>query len=280
MNIHNTIYQAIKNRQVRYYRYDNSPYCIQYYKNKIDSHDLTREKSYANYLLTILPKGAKVLDVGSGFGLLALELKRAGFDVIALDLFPEMINEAKKYFKKKNADIKIIKSDLIKTPFNDNEFDAVTCISILEHFPASEMIGDVIPEIRRIVKTGGYVLIHTPIKTAFSNLCRFYRKYVTRDLPEWAIDDDGDVTHKEWWQLNKYIKTMENAGFEIVDRAFYSTRSNRKPLLLWKLGKIFENYIKNELNYKKNGIINSKSGKLSRYGEILSITGDLFCIKI
>jgi hypothetical protein len=59
-----------------------------------------------------------------------------------------------------------------------------------------------------------------------------FRKYIVKDLPPWAIDDDGDITHKMWMNANEYIQLITPHGFELVNYDFRLTRSNLKPKIL------------------------------------------------
>ena len=272
---------AIRNRNVRFFRFDNSSYWKSYYQKKLEENDISREKNYSCLLRSFLPSRAKVLDIACGLGVLSVELKRVGLDVKAIDLFGEMIRNTKEYFKKNKVKIPINKEDAVSMSFKDNFFDAVCGISIIEHFTKQEIIVDFLPEVRRVLKKNGLLLVHMPIRTPFSFAIRFFRRYLSRDLPKWAIDDDGDVTHKVWLSLKEYQKIIENAGFEILDFCFYCTRSNRKPKLLWNIGKIIEKMIKSNFDCRKKSLDRKKSNQKNWWPEsYVAVTGDFLCRKI
>lgn len=46
-----------------------------------------------------------------------------------------------------------------------------------------------------VVQDEGIVLIHVPVKSAVTMLKKFVRRNIVHDLPSWAVDDDGDITH-------------------------------------------------------------------------------------
>jgi demethylmenaquinone methyltransferase/2-methoxy-6-polyprenyl-1,4-benzoquinol methylase len=50
------------------------------------------------FLVSRLPRGGHVLDVATGTGLVAAELRRRGFEVTGLDLSPEMLAVAHRRF--------------------------------------------------------------------------------------------------------------------------------------------------------------------------------------
>jgi SAM-dependent methyltransferase len=101
-------------------------------------------------ILRDMPKG-KLLDVPAGEGALAARLLQLGFSVSCCDLFPEI-------FRLKNVEIK--RGDLSsQLPYNDSEFDYVTCVEGLEHIENPQQA---IREFRRILSPGGTLVISVP----------------------------------------------------------------------------------------------------------------------
>jgi ubiquinone/menaquinone biosynthesis C-methylase UbiE len=88
-------------------------------------------------------KGKRLLELGCGTGELLFELKKRGFDVIGIDIFPSVPKE---------YNLKVIKRDLNKKlPFKGSTFDVVVAIEVLEHlFNPFFMM----KEIRRVLKRG------------------------------------------------------------------------------------------------------------------------------
>jgi 2-polyprenyl-3-methyl-5-hydroxy-6-metoxy-1,4-benzoquinol methylase len=233
---------AVKKRYKSYFRFDNSPYWKKYYSPKIRKGDFKREVLYASILKRYVKKNGKIVDVGSGFGFLAKEIYKLGLNIECVDLFDEMIAEAKKYLKGTN--INIHKADILNIPFEDKSVSCITLESVIEHFPIQEVNEDILPYLKSKLEDGGYLFIHTPVKTTFSVFARALRKYINKDLPEWAIDDDGDITHKIWISYTDYIKLISSHGFELVNYDFRTTRSNMKPRFLHSIMQMTQNYLK------------------------------------
>ncbi len=87
-----------------------------------------------HYLRKHLPKTGKILDAGGGPGRYTLELCRAGYDVVLLDIDPTYIAFAEEKIK---SEPKPVSSRLIASVvgdirdlsrFSTNEFDAVLCL--------------------------------------------------------------------------------------------------------------------------------------------------------
>src|SRR5688572_10051713 len=80
--------------------------------------------------------GARVLDVGCGGGLLAEGLAARGAKVVAIDMAPENIETARQHAAASGLAIDyccVAAEDVAKT--TAGEFDAVTCLEMLEHVP-------------------------------------------------------------------------------------------------------------------------------------------------
>ncbi len=224
-----------KYRFDKFSRFDNSTYWKNYYSIKLKKNDVKREQKYAKIILNYTHKDAKVAEMACGVGFLSKEMNDVGLTVTAIDLFDEMLSQAKKYLK--NTNVKLIKGDIAKTGLKEKSFDAVTAMSVIEHVSQNEVIENIIPEFKRILKDDGYLFIHVPVKSIYSQLVKFLRKYVYKDLPEWAIDDDGDITHRFWISYDKYIKMFQDQGFELINYDFYLTRSHLKPKALSSITK-------------------------------------------
>src|SRR5437667_5041955 len=101
-------------------------------------------------ILMGVPRG-RLLDVPAGEGALATRLIKAGFEVRCCDLYPEI-------FRIKNVEIK--QGNLSEElPFDDQEFDYITCIEGLEHIENPQQA---IREFYRLLKPGGQLLISVP----------------------------------------------------------------------------------------------------------------------
>jgi SAM-dependent methyltransferase len=101
-------------------------------------------------LLEPLPRG-KLLDVPAGDGTLLARLAKAGFQVQACDLYPEMFLL---------PDVEVRRGDLSKTlPYADGELQYITCLEGLEHI---ENPHQAIREFSRILASGGHLVISVP----------------------------------------------------------------------------------------------------------------------
>jgi 2-polyprenyl-3-methyl-5-hydroxy-6-metoxy-1,4-benzoquinol methylase len=98
-------------------------------------------------------KALDVLDVGTGTNSFADALKHSGFNVTASD---KKEGYWLGYF---NRHIYVVEDDITKSKFETNSFDAVTCISVIEHIVNyNQAIGNM----ARIVRPGGSIILTFP----------------------------------------------------------------------------------------------------------------------
>ena len=97
---------------------------------------------YKYFVRKVLRRGIKsgrVLDMGTGSGLLAIELARAkdcNFDIIALDISENMIEKARENARLYGVakKIKFMAGTAAALPFSDNSFDLFISYASLHHW--------------------------------------------------------------------------------------------------------------------------------------------------
>jgi 2-polyprenyl-6-hydroxyphenyl methylase/3-demethylubiquinone-9 3-methyltransferase len=111
-------------------------------------------------------RGARVLDVGCGGGLLAESLARAGAQVTAIDLASSMIDTARMHALDSGLQIDY-RVDSAESLVNAHagKFDVVTCMEMLEHVPDP---ASVIRACATLLKPGGTLFLSTLNRTPFA----------------------------------------------------------------------------------------------------------------
>lgn len=105
------------------------------------------------------PRGAAVLDVGTGPGVLLVELARLRPDLTltGVDLSPDMIAAAQRNLAPFGDRAGARVGDVTALPFPDKSFDLVVSSLSLHHWEAPEAAA---PELMRVLRPGGRVSIY------------------------------------------------------------------------------------------------------------------------
>jgi SAM-dependent methyltransferase len=119
----------------------------------------------------------RMLDVGCGTGRFALSLAPLLGHVIGVDLTPAMLDQARRQQADANiGNVEWRQADVTQLPFNDGEFDLVTCKAMLHHVAEPAVV---IAEMRRVCRQGGYVVATdvtpSPEKSAAANAIEILR---------------------------------------------------------------------------------------------------------
>jgi SAM-dependent methyltransferase len=109
--------------------------------------------------------GRRVLEVGFGSGVTFLNLNQMYQEIHGLDLNAS-VEQVSDLFNKKNIQTHLLNGSVLSVPYEDNYFDTVLLISILEHLKPSGL-GQAFKEIKRVLKPGGQVVYGVPIERAF-----------------------------------------------------------------------------------------------------------------
>jgi len=108
-------------------------------------------------------RGASVLDVGCGGGLLSEAMAAEGAEVVALDLAPELIDVAQLHLlesgRKVDYRLQSVESLAVDMPL---AFDAITCMEMLEHVPDP---ASVLRACAQLLKPGGRLFVSTLNRT-------------------------------------------------------------------------------------------------------------------
>ena len=76
-----------------------------------------------------------VLDVGTGTGLLAVEIAKAGHRVVGVDLTPEMLEQARSRSTRERVDVTWLEGDAMNLPLEAGRFDVTVSRHVLWTMP-------------------------------------------------------------------------------------------------------------------------------------------------
>lgn len=121
----------------------------------------------------------RILDIGCGTGAMSAKLARWG-KVTSADFSPLALE-----FCRKRGLPDVQQADAMAMPFDDNCFDVVVALDILEHLPDDNAA---LREFRRVLKPGGHVVATVPaypsLWSGHDVALMHYRRYVAREMRE------------------------------------------------------------------------------------------------
>jgi 2-polyprenyl-6-hydroxyphenyl methylase/3-demethylubiquinone-9 3-methyltransferase len=155
-------------------------------------------------------RGARVLDVGCGGGLLSEALAKSGAQVTAIDLAPNLLKVARLHGLESRVKVEyrqtVVEALADETPAS---FDAVTCMEMLEHVPDPASI---VRACARLLRPGGRLFLSTLNRTpaAFA-LAIFGAEYVARLLPK------GTHQYRHFIKPSELARLLREAGLALED---------------------------------------------------------------
>ena len=114
-----------------------------------------------------------LLDVGYGSGIFFPELARRARRVVGLEVHTEA-DAVAQGLRRLGVEAELHTGDLFAMPFEDGAFDALVCLSVLEHLTE---LAEALTEFRRVLRPGGVAVLcfptRNPLTDAFFRLAGF-----------------------------------------------------------------------------------------------------------
>ena len=132
-------------------------------------------------MLPFLTAGATGVDLGCGGGEYVIELLRAGYHVVGIDLeIPQG---------------PFVRADMRRLPFSDGYFDFAYAVNSLHHLPSRAAQRQALTEAARVLRPGGLLFIHE-MNACGNPLLRFWLRHV---FTRYGSYDDGT---ERWLKLD------------------------------------------------------------------------------
>ncbi len=197
----------------------------------------TRDKLWPEFyfLKKYLKNGDKVLDLGCGNGRLyelfkELSSQDKNIKYIGIDISENLIKEAKKRY----PEAEFYTGDALNLDFPEKEFDIVFFMAAFQHIPGEELRLQVLDNIKKILKPGGYLIMsnwnlwqrqYLPLFFKYSLKKIFKPKEEIVSGIEAGRFDFGDVLVFWRGETKRYYhafrkkelkKLLKQAGFKII----------------------------------------------------------------
>ena len=157
--------------------------------------------------------GQRVLDLGAGQGAWAERLKRAGYEVVAVEQNREAFRV---------SGVPVVKADLNGDFASSVEgpFDVISAIEVIEHL---ENPRHLLRQVKRLLAPGGRVFITTP---NVENTAARVRFLFTGEMRMFGLDPQlNDPTHITPIHTHMLTRMLRDAGLRLVEHGFNNRRA-------------------------------------------------------
>ena len=164
------------------------------------------------------------LDLGCGPGQYMVHLSQLGFDCCGADISEEMLDKAREKIPPSSS-VRWIHSDCRNVPVEDQFFDLVLCVGVLEYL--SDDLS-ALQEIRRLIKPSGGVILTFPnlyklrnLLNPYYYLVRIWTYLFVRQSSQRSPDTTEQLGHckstERRYSLRHVHKLAAGAGFHVMD---------------------------------------------------------------
>jgi len=170
----------------------------------VHSYDHSKGESLDRMVEVVDPQpGWRVLDIATGGGHTALAFAPRVREVVATDITQEMLTAAEKFIGAKGVNnVSFKEADACDLPFENAEFDLVTCRVAPHHFPDTAMF---VREMARVLKPSGTVAMIDNVVPE------------DRETDEYinAFEKFRDPSHVRALTASEWLKNFADAGFQV-----------------------------------------------------------------
>jgi 2-polyprenyl-6-hydroxyphenyl methylase / 3-demethylubiquinone-9 3-methyltransferase len=158
----------------------------------------------AGFLHEHVSSGQRVLDVGCGEGVFAAELAAVGAEVLGIDVAEEPLRRARA--RHPALDLRLVDGEA-PWPLPDASFDVVWAGEVIEHVADTAAW---LSEVRRVLRSGGSLLISTPANGPVALLAAALSRRA------FAARFDPRSDHLRFYNPATLSRLIEDFGFESV----------------------------------------------------------------
>jgi 2-polyprenyl-3-methyl-5-hydroxy-6-metoxy-1,4-benzoquinol methylase len=151
-------------------------------------------------------RGVRVLDVGCGTGHMALDLLKAGYEVTAIDISPQLVNFSRSLIAREGfeADVRIL--DLLDIKKLNKKFDTIICLDVIEHMENDDLA---IKKMSEVLEPRGRLIISVPAFKFLYGLrdkeLGHFRRYEREEIRRKLLCASLDIIELRYWNFIGFI---------------------------------------------------------------------------
>jgi ubiquinone/menaquinone biosynthesis C-methylase UbiE len=145
---------------------------------------------------------ARVLEIGTGPGHVAMGFAQHSGEVVGLDLTAEPLQIAQEKKRERDQEnLVLVQADAEDVPFEDHSFDVVCCRLALHHTERPERI---LEEIARVCRSSGYVVVEDLVVSEHSERAAFQNQ----------VERLRDPSHVRALPISELLQLVAEAGLD------------------------------------------------------------------
>lgn len=159
-------------------------------------------------LLSLVPDGSRVLDVGCSSGYLARPLTQRGCTVVGIELDEAAAAAAREVCE----DVLVGDVETMELPFSPGSFDVVLCGDLVEHLRGPQGF---LERVRPLLRAGGRLVLTTPNVANWTIRAGLL-------VGRWRYTERGilDRTHAHLFTRKTLHETLEAAGYRVLESSY------------------------------------------------------------
>lgn len=171
--------------------------------------------------IKLLEAGDSVLDVGCHTGYFTVRIAEKYKKVIGIDILPNNIEIANKFFNRPNIEYKVMDALDIATNFREETFNCIVITEVLEHIADPDLL---IKNCYKLLKPGGILIISTPNAYSFKSFMDYFTIInlvrVVKQLENQKMGIGTNVDHVFNWDIFSLSRLFIINGFKIKEFCF------------------------------------------------------------
>jgi 2-polyprenyl-3-methyl-5-hydroxy-6-metoxy-1,4-benzoquinol methylase len=153
-------------------------------------------------VISLVRRGAAILDVGCAKGDLVRSLIESGFNATGIDISTDYVKKAKEALGSICGEGRICVMDIVNYP-SIHHFDVIVMDNVIEHL-APDTIDDVLKKCHAMLKDNGYIILLTPHRFSGPHDISFH--FLT-------LGSKAEGLHLQEFSFTDLEKNLRSAGF-------------------------------------------------------------------